>query len=372
MSYLNYLLYLCAIINGIGLFFYNMRTFSINLLLVIGALFLLTSCEDEEPTVKRRGERQILVLTSEGHIYDYIGDKIMELPNCEYASEIISDGDDYFVSGKSTKDKVGYWKNGKWNTLHVDFIENVSHETQGIGKWDSYIYLYDPPYVLKNSGMFPLDDCEDFNASSQCISVSNGKCYLAGMDYHGADPSDAVLYYEYKGRYAKAILPKPNENVSAHATSIFAYNTDHTIVGGHVGTEPCIWVDQQLQVLPRTFDFPLPAHGLAVGHVSSTAYLNGHIYACGYEEDEEGNMHAILWVDGVPQHPLTPRPQRIRWSFAEELIAYGDDLYMLTFECYDKENADDGNDYEIDILIWMNDRVIARFQRIDIVNFTVV
>jgi hypothetical protein len=154
----------------------------------------------------------------------------MELPNCEYASEIISDGDDYFVSGKSTKDKVGYWKNGKWNTLHVDFIENVSHETQGIGKWDSYIYLYDPPYVLKNSGMFPLDDCEDFNASSQCISVSNGKCYLAGMDYHGADPSDAVLYYDYKGRYAKAILPKPNENVSANATTIFAYNTDHTII----------------------------------------------------------------------------------------------------------------------------------------------
>ncbi len=333
---------------------------------------LLSSCDKEEIKVKRRGERQIYVLTSEGHIYDLMGDRIMELPNCEYASEIISDGDDYFVSGKNSKDKVGYWKNGKWNTLHIDFIDNVAHETQGIGKWDYYIYLFDYPYVLKNSGIFPLDDCENFSPSSQCIAVSNGKCYLTGMEYHHGEPNDAVLYYEYKGRYAKAILPKPSPDVSGHATAIYAYDTDHTIVGGHVGTEPCIWVDQQLQVLPRTFNPPSYEYDVPLAHVSSTTYLNGHVYACGYEEDDDNNSRAVLWVDGVPQHPQTPRQERVRWSWAEELIAYGDDLYMLTFECYDTVSADEEDSYKIDILIWMNDRVIARYNNIDIVNFTVV
>ena len=217
-------------------------------LLTLSALLLLSSCDHDDPkTIKRRGERQIYVLTSEGHIYDLMGDRIMELPDCEYASEIITDGDDYFVSGKNSKDKVGYWKNGKWNTLHIDFIENVSHETQGIAKWDYYIYLFDYPYILKNSGIFPLDDCENFSPSGKCLAVSNGKCYLTGMEYHGDIPSDAVLYYEYKGRYAKAILPKPDADVNGHATSIYAWDTDHTIVGGHVGEEPCIWIDQQLQ-----------------------------------------------------------------------------------------------------------------------------
>ncbi len=335
-------------------------------------MFLLASCQHEEPTVKRRGERQILVLTSEGHIYDLMGDKIMELPDCEYASEIISDGDDYFVSGSNSKGKVGYWKNGKWNTLHVDFIEDVSHETQGIGKWDYYIYLFDYPNVLKNSGIFPLDSCENFNASSQCIAVTNGKCYLAGVEWHNDESSDAVLYYEYKGRYAKATLPKPSKDVNGFATTIFAWDTDHTIVGGHVGTEPCIWVDRELQVLPRTFDAPFYDYDRPVAHVSSTAFLNGHVYACGYEEDENNKMHAVLWVDGIPKHIQTPRHEKMVFSFAEELIAYGDDLYMLTFECYEKTLPNGETDHDIDILIWMNDRVIAKYNGIDIVNFTVV
>ena len=349
-----------------------MRAFYINLILVIGALVLLSSCEKDEIKVKRRGERQIYVLTSEGHIYDLMGDRIMELPDCEYASEIISDGDDYFVSGKSTKDKVGYWKNGKWNTLHIDFIDNVSHETQGIAKWDYYIYLFDYPYILKNSGIFPLDSCEDFNTSGQCIAVSNGKCYLAGMEYHHGEPNDAVLYYEYKGRYAKAILPKPSPDVSGHATNIYAYDTDHTIVGGHVGTEPCIWVDKELQVLPRTFDAPPYEYDLPLGHVSSTTYLNGHIYACGYEDDEDHNMRAVLWVDGIPQHIHSGRQEKVLFSFAEELMAYGNDLYMLSFECYEHVLPNGETDTNLDIFIWMNDRIIAKYNNIDIINFTVV
>lgn len=360
--------FFCTFATNLG----NMRTFNINWLLVFSVLVLLSSCDKDEIKVKRRGERQIYVLTSEGHIYDLMGDRIMELPDCEYASEIISDGDDYFVSGKSTKDKVGYWKNGKWNTLHIDFIDNVSHETQGIAKWDYYIYLFDYPYILKNSGIFPIEDCEDFNTSGQCIAVSNGKCYLAGMEYHHGEPNDAVLYYESKGRYAKAILPKPSPDVSGHATNIYAYDTDHTIVGGHVGTEPCIWVDKELQVLPRTLNPQPYEYDLPLGHVSSTTYLNGHIYACGYEDDEDHNMRAVLWVDGVPQQIHSGRQEKVLFSFAEELMAYGDDLYMLSFECYEYKLPNGETDTSLDIFIWMNDRIIAKYDHIDIVNFTVV
>lgn len=347
-----------------------MRKKYIFLLLAISVLTLLSSCSKDEPTVKRRGLRQILVLTAEGHIYDMMGDRIMELPDCEYASEIISDGDDYFVSGKSTKDKVGYWKNGKWNTLHIDFIDNVSHETQGIAKWDYYIFLFDYPYILKNSGIFPIEECEYFTASN--LAVSNGKCYLAGGEYHGDDPNDAVLYSESKGRYVKSILPKPNENVSGHATTVYAYDTVHTIVGGHVGFEPCIWVDKQLQVLPRLYNPPRPEFDIPLGHVSSIARLNGHIYACGFVSDDESHDQAVLWVDGVPQRIHSGRQEYMLFSFAEELIAYGDDLYMLTFECFEKTLPNGETDYDIDILIWMNDRIIAKYNHIDIVNFTVV
>lgn len=341
-------------------------------ILTVIALLLLSSCEKDEPKVKRRGERQIYVLTSEGHIYDLMGDRIAELPDCEYASEIISDGNDYFVSGKNSKDKVGYWKNGKWNTLHIDFIDNVSHETQGIAKWDYYIYLFDYPYILKNSGIFPLDSCENFNTSGQCIAVSNGKCYLAGMEYHNGLPNDAVLYYEYKGRYAKAILPKPSKDVSGFATCIYAYDTDHTIVGGHVGQEPCIWIDTVLQVLPRMFNPPQPTYDIPLGHVNSVVKLNGHIYAVGFETDDDGHDKAMMWVDGVPQPIVSGRQEKIVFSIAEELIAYGDDLYMLSFECYESKLPNGETDTKLDIFIWMNDRIIAKYNNIDIVNFTVV
>ena len=343
-------------------------------ILTVCLLLMVSACSEDEPnTVKRRGERQILVLTSEGHIYDLMGDRIMELPNCEYATEIISDGNDYYVSGKSTKDRVGYWKNGKWSTLHIDFIDNVSHETQGIAKWDYYIYLLDYPYILKNSGIFPLEDCENFEPIVKCLAVSNGKCYLTGMDYHGDEASnDAVLYYEHKGRYARAVLPKPSDKVNGHATTIYAYDTDHTIVGGHVGPEPCIWVDKELQVLPRIYNPPMPEVDIPLGHVSSVTRLNGHIYACGFVTDDDGNDKAIMWIDGVPQLIHSGRQEKIFFSFAEELITYGDDLYMLTFECYEKKLPNGEIDYDIDIQIWMNDRIIAKYNHIDIVNFTVV
>jgi len=335
-------------------------------------LMLLPSCKEEEPTVKRRGERQIYVLSNEGCIYDLMGDKIMELPNCEYASEIISDGDDYFVSGKNTKGKVGYWKNGKWNTLHVDFIDDVNHDIQGMGKWDYYIFLFDYPNILKNSGIFPLDDSEGFDPIRQCLAVSNGKCYVTGRQHYDDAPDDAVLYYEHKGRYAKAILPKPSPDMSSYSTCIFAYDTDHTIVGGHVGSEPCIWVDQELQLLPRMFNATVDNSVIPLAHVNSVARVNGHTYAAGYEKNDEGDNTAMLWVDGVPQEIHTGLNSKLIYSYVLELVPYGDDLYMLTFECSEVNLPNGGTDSRLDIYIWMNDRVITRYNDFTVVNFTVV
>lgn len=68
---------------------------------------MLAACEHDDPVnpIKAREERTVLLLSSEGHIYDQTGTIIKELPNCEEALEIISDGDDYFVSGKTTRDR---------------------------------------------------------------------------------------------------------------------------------------------------------------------------------------------------------------------------------------------------------------------------
>ncbi|MBP5498866.1 MAG: hypothetical protein J6X81_05820 [Muribaculaceae bacterium] len=347
-----------------------MQTFKSYILPAICVLLSLSSCNDEpDPTIKPAEERTVLLLTGEGHIYNQAGEKIMELPNCEYASEIISDGDDYFVSGKCTKDRVGYWKNGKWNTLHVDFIEDVEHETQGIGKWDYYIYMLDYPNILKNSGIFPLEDCEDFTAPSKCMSVSEGKCYVVGTDYHLEDGefNDAVLYYEHKGHYAKEILPKP-EGVNAGAFTIFAWNATRTVIGGRVGDEPCLWIDKQLQMLPRTFDVHDESGlGLPVAAISSVTCTKDHIYAAGSENDTEGNEVATLWVDGVPQHLLSG-DEGLYWSWITEIISYGDDWYALSIEMVKKSDGDT----DVNILVWFNGTIIGRYHGIDIVNIAVL
>ncbi len=103
---------------------------------LICVLASLSACEHEEPVdpIKPVDERKVLVLTYGGEIYDQNGEFVTQLPNCTFAAEMISDGDDYFVSGVQSKGRVGYWKNGKWNTLHVDFIDDVDHWTYGIGK----------------------------------------------------------------------------------------------------------------------------------------------------------------------------------------------------------------------------------------------
>ena len=128
-------------------------------------LLLLSSCHHDEPgnPFKPLDKRTVLVLSTDGEIFDQHGELVTQLPNCTFANEIIADGNDYFVSGVQSKDRVGYWKNGKWSTLHIDFIDDVDHRTYGIGKWDYYIFLLDIPNVLKNSGIFPLEKYHDLS-----------------------------------------------------------------------------------------------------------------------------------------------------------------------------------------------------------------
>ena len=100
-----------------------LRRLNIYFLLATCALLLLSSCEHDDPTdaIKPLEERTVLLLKENGEIYNFEGELIKTLPDCAGVTQIIVDGDDYFVSGVSTKDRVGYWKNGKWNTLYVDF-----------------------------------------------------------------------------------------------------------------------------------------------------------------------------------------------------------------------------------------------------------
>ena len=349
-----------------------MRHFLFYQFMAICALFLLSSCEHDDPVdpIKPREERTILLLSSEGHIYDQTGQKIEELPNCEEANEIISDGGDYFVSGKTTKDRVGYWKNGKWNTLHVDFIEDVEHWTDGIGKWDYYIFLFDYPNILRNSGIFPLEDCADFVPADKCMSVSEGRCYVVGRDHPNDDNKrqNALLYSEHKGKYVKTILPKSREDINAAAFAVFAYDRTHTVIGGRHGEDPCLWVDGQLQILPRLYDtHDLTGEGLPMSYVTSVTYINGHTYAVGSDVKEDRNEVAMLWVDGVPQHLCTDN-EGLYWSWATEIIGYGDDWYALSVEMANK--PDGGND--LYFLVWLNGSVVATYRKIDIVNFTVL
>ena len=107
-------------------------------ILVALMLLALTACGSDEPAYRLKpvDQRTVLSIDNKGNIYNLSGELVKTLPNCDQVTQIITEGNDYFVSGVNTKGKVGYWKNGKWNTLHVDFIDDVNHWTFGIAKWD--------------------------------------------------------------------------------------------------------------------------------------------------------------------------------------------------------------------------------------------
>ena len=333
-------------------------------MLAICAVTLLSSCDHEEPVnpIKPLEERTVLLVTSSGEIYDQTGKLVQQLPNCTFAAEIISDGDDYFVSGVQSKGRVGYWKNGKWNTLHVDFIDDVDHWTYGIGKWDYYIYLLDIPNVLKNSGIFPLENNQNFVPANHALSVSEGKCYVIGYGFSEDNPDghyQPVLYTNYKKEY----LPMPEGAVTGECHAIYAYDRDHTIIGGMIDAMPAVWIEKQYEIYPVTYPRETLGGLNMIGRVQSVTKCNGHIYGAGFEIDYDNKMIATLWTDGIPAHYLS------EWectnSQAIEIYSYGDDMYMITSE------YNNGTD-EWRVHLWRNGELVKTYNNIQVSDFTVL
>ena len=350
-----------------------MRVFNIYYLLVISIWVLLSSCQHDEPgnPIKPVDERRIMLVNGIGEIYNLNEELITTLPYCKAISQIIVEGDDYFVAGSSSKDRVGYWKNGKWNTLHVDFINDVDHRSYGIAKWDYYIYLLDLPNVLKNSGIFPLRDSENFISARHGISVSEGVCHVVGSDLV-EEPAHArvpVIYNEHKGAFVSEKLPLPDGVTWGDALSLFAYDRDHVIVGGHVGHEPAIWVDNQLQVLPRSYSITTDQK-IPYGSVNAISRVDGHIYAAGKEYYDDNNQVATLWLDGVPSHLIASSSEDFVSSEVMDIQAYGSDLYILTHEYAFMNNGE--HSYEaLSSVLWMNGVVVGKIKYKGMISFAV-
>lgn len=342
-----------------------MKRFLFYHFLALCVLLSFSSCEHDEPgnPIKPVDERTVLVLTYEGEIYDQNGDFVKQLPYCTFAAEIISDGDDYFVSGVQSKGRVGYWKNGKWNTLHVDFIDDVDHLTYGIGKWDYYIYLLDVPNVLKNSGIFRLENFHDFMPANHALAVSEGKCYVVGYAFGeetGFVRYQPVLYTDYK----KEFLPMPEGALTGECHGIYAYDRDHTIIGGMIDALPAVWVDKEYEIYPVTYPRETLGDEYLIGRIQSVTKCNGHIYAAGFEYDYDKKCFATLWTDGgAPEHYLSG--WECSSSQALEVHSYGDDVYMLTIEYND--DTDESRTH-----LWMNGRIIKTFNNIQPSSFTVL
>ena len=345
-----------------------MRHFLFYQFLVISVLVLLSSCEHDDPVnpIKPLEERTVLVLSSNGRIYDQTGKLVKELPNCTFASEIIADGDDYFVAGVQSKEHVGYWKNGKWNTLHVDFINDVDHWTYGIGKWDYYIYLLDIPNVLKNSGIFPLEDFHDFIPADHALSVTEGKCYVIGYELTTDESQYVPTLYTNRSKdtFKKEYLPMPPEAVTGECQAIYTYDRDHTVIGGCIGRLPAVWVDKQYQIYEISHPELLEEGSYPLGRIDAITMCNGHIYAAGFEYNEDLKLVSTVWTDGIPAHYVYDSSMRSS-SQAIEIYSYGDDVYVLTSEY----------DIELDILntyLWLNGEPIMSYSNIEASGFTVL
>ena len=326
---------------------------------------LLVACREDEPKggIKPIVERTVLTIDETGNVYNINGELITKLPDCEEVTQIITDGDDYFVSGVNSKMKVGYWKNGKWNTLHVDFIDDVEHWTFGIAKWDYNIYLLDPPNVLKNSGIFRLEDSEGFNPARHGISVSEGNCFVVGTHYHEVASFNFVetpiLYYYHKGSYKKKVLPLPDGYTNGNATGICAFNANHYLVCGYVEQQAVLWDDNdQVQFLPRILDYPIDSESIyPVTMANAVEKLGEHVYVAGIERTEKDVFLATLWTDNVPQHLVyTNNLETLARSFVADIQGYYDDMYVVT-----QEYLTNSESYSV---IWMNGKPIAKIDRL--------
>lgn len=341
-------------------------------IIAVAAMLTISSCSKREPVdpIKPLGQRTVLFLTGTGSIYDINHELIMELPHCTYANKIIADGDDYFVSGTHDEEKVGYWKNGKWNTLHVDFIEDVDHWIDGMAKWEYYIYLLDYPHVLKNSGIYRLEDGERFLPARQALAVTDGNCFVVGSKM--TDESNGkylpVVYTEHKGVYTPELLPLPDGSTSGDCTSVYASGTDHCVIGGYASGWPVIWVDKVLQMMPLSYPPETKDPDEMIGEVTFIAECDGIVYVAGNEPTPEMTSVATVWSNGTIKH-LIYDPVNSISSEALEIKSYGADVYVLTLEySHDAETGE----YVTTTVLWMNNEVIKAYRCFTAASFAVL
>ncbi len=341
------------------------------LIIVQAILLLTTSCEHNEPDnwIKPEGERTVLFLTPQGQVYNQNQELVATLPNCAYANQIIADKGDYFVSGIHEKEKEGYWKNGKWNTLHVDFIDDVNHWINGMAKWDYYIYLLDYPNVLKNSGIFPLEDAKRFLAANQALSVTEGECYVVGHkltdDSHGEYLP--VLYTEHKGKYTYEMLPLFDKGIRGECTCVYAYDRNHCLIGGSINGWPVIWVDKKLQVMPLSeASFDNFDANTTLGEVCSLTESYGDIFAGGSEPYHDKSV-ATVWHNGEITH-LEYYPEKSISSEVVEIMTYGSDIYVVTLEFFFNENRE----FITNTILWKNGSPVRAYTGLQTTSFTVI
>ncbi len=336
------------------------------------ALLVMTACSHhEDEPIKPAEERTVLFLTNRGEIYNQHHELVCQLPKCDYASQIISDKNDYFVSGTNQNERVGYWKNGKWNTLHVDFIDDVDHWIDGIGKWEYYIYLLDYPNVLKNSGIFPLERADEFiPAYMAALAVSEGNCFVVGQLRNNVTGSGYLpaMYHEHKGRFTPEYLPVPDGTLDGYCSGIYAYNGTHTLVGGSVDGWPAIWVDKQLQILPLTElvyeDYV--NQNVPLGVVVSLTECEGEVYAVGSEPLGDHPFVATMWHNGVIEHLIHDAESDA--SEALKVMTYGSDFYVVTLEY----NLGDDGEYVTTTVLWKNGEFVKAYYNLATISFTIV
>lgn len=336
-----------------------MRHIYKNVIISLVAMLALTACGDDEPyKIKPAEDRTVLAVDKVGNIYDLQGELVQTLPDCEEVIQIISEGKDFFVSGKNTKRKVGYWKNGKWSTLHVDFINDVEHDTFGIAKWDYNIYLLDPPNVLRNSGIFPLEDHEHFSPARHGISVSEGYCFVVGTDIVEIKEltfdETPILYYFDKSKFKKKVLPLPEGVDNGTATGVDAFDGNHYVACGYVGDlylQGIVWDEKDnIQLMSPT------STSMVLTMASAIEKVGDHIYVAGIESPDGVSFYALLWTDNVPQRLVySESPESVLRSMVVDIQEYDSDIYVLT-----QETLFDSDTYSV---IWLNGKPIAKIDK---------
>ena len=218
--------------------------------------------------------------------------------------------------------------------------------------------------MLKNSGIFKLEDYHDFIPADHALRVSEGKCYVIGYGFDDADEVPhykPVLYTDYK----KEFLPMPEGAITGECHAVYAYNRNHTVIGGVIDRKPAVWVDKAYQIYETSYPSLLNTEGdFPLGRIDAITMSGGIIYGAGWELNEQYRLVATVWIDGVPQH-YQSGDSHVRNSQAIEIYSYGNDVYVLTSE-YNNETDENTNH------LWLNGQLIMSYPGIEGSGFTVL